>query len=203
MISDTVRAAPAGLLLRHHRTWFAVRGVLALLFGMFALFYPFGALFAFTMLFAAYSFVDGIASLVGGFTTGTKERWWAQLLRGIVGIVVGVIFVLMPYIATLSYAAVSLGLIAAWAIISGLFEVVAAVRLRKEIRGEWLLALSGAVSILLGIAIPVFLALHPLATILSVGWMIGIWAIIAGVALLALSMRLKEPAGKDPAPAAA
>jgi uncharacterized membrane protein HdeD (DUF308 family) len=97
------------------------------------------------MIFAAFALVDGVASLVSGMrgASAKEERWWTLILRGLVGIAAGVLFVLMPLV-----------LVAVWSITTGVFELSAAVRLRKKIKGEWLLALSGALSIPLGIAIP-------------------------------------------------
>jgi uncharacterized membrane protein HdeD (DUF308 family) len=150
--------------------WFAVRGVLALILGLVAFLFPVSALFAFTMVFAAYAGADGLLSTIAGIRGATRkeERWWALILRGIIGIAVAALFVLMPFAATVSYALATLGMLSAWAILTGLLEIVAAIRLRKEIEGEWLLGLSGVLSMLLGLAVPVALYVNPPATILSV-----------------------------------
>ncbi len=146
------------------------------------------------MVFAAYALVDGLFSVISGIKGARRkeERWWALILRGLVGIAVGVLFVLMPLVTTISYAIVSLGLLAVWSIFTGVFEVAAAVKLRKEIKGEWLLGLSGLLSILLGMVIPLVLTLYPAATILSVAWLIGVYALAAGVALLLQGLRLRR-----------
>ncbi|MGN6358328.1 MAG: HdeD family acid-resistance protein [Novosphingobium sp.] len=187
-------------LLSRNWGWFVVRGVLALVLGTVAVLFPVSALFAFTMVFAAYAGADGLLSTVAGVRGASRkeERWWALVLRGIVGIAVAVLFVLMPFAATVSYALVTLGMLSAWAILTGVLEVVAAIRLRKEIEGEWLLGLSGAVSILLGLAVPVALVITPLATILSVAWVIASYAIIAGVVLIGLGLRLRRREEKEP-----
>lgn len=126
--------------------WFAVRGVLALLLGVVAILFPVSALFAFTMVFAAYAGADGLLSTIAGVrgATAREERWWALVLRGVIGIAVAALFVLMPFAATVSYALVTLGMLSAWAILAGVLEIAPAVRLRKEIEGEWLLGLSPA-----------------------------------------------------------
>jgi uncharacterized membrane protein HdeD (DUF308 family) len=186
--------------------WFLLRGVLAILLGVLAILFPFSALFAFATVFAAFVFADGIFSLISGIRgAGHRgERWGALVFRGIVGIAIGVLFVLMPFVTTVSYALATLAIVAAWAIVTGIFEIAAAIRLRREIEGEWLLALVGALSILLGIAIPVILWMNPLATILSVAWVIGIYALAAGVALIALAIRLRRlPAERRSGPTAA
>lgn len=179
--------------------WFVVRGILALVLGAAAVLFPVSALFAFTMVFAAYAGADGLLSTIAGVRGARRkeERWWAFVLRGIVGMAVAVLFVLMPIAATVSYALATLGMLSAWAIITGVLELAAAIRLRKAIEGEWLLALSGVLSILLGLAVPVALVVTPLVTILSVAWVIAGYAIIAGVVLVGLGLRLRRHEGKS------
>lgn len=183
--------------------WLALRGGLALVLGVLAIVFPASALFAFTMVFAAFALIDGVLSLaigIGG-ARHKHQRWWALIARGLVGILVGIFFILMPYVTTLGYALASLALLAIWSIFTGVFEIAAAVKLRKEIRGEWLLGLSGLLSVLLGMAIPIILALYPAATILSVAWLIGVYALAAGIVLIGQSFRLRrrsnEAQGED------
>ena len=186
-------------LLQRNWGWLVLRGVLALALGILAILFPASALFAFTLVFAAFAFVDGIFSLISGVKGARRkeERWGALILRGLVGILVGALFVLMPYVATISYALASLALLAAWSIFTGALEIAAAVRLRKEIRGEWLLGLSGLLSVLLGAAIPFVIIRYPAATILSVGWMIGIYALAVGIILLVLGFKLRRSSGQQ------
>ena len=180
--------------LERNWSWVALRGGLAVVLGVLAILFPASALFAFTMIFAAFALVDGLFSVMSGIKGARRkeERWWAMILRGLIGIAVGVLFVLMPFVSTISYAVASLALLAVWSIFTGVFETVAAVKLRKEIKGEWLLGLSGLLSILLGAAIPFVLALYPAATILSVAWMIGVYALAAGIVLLLQGFRLRR-----------
>jgi len=195
---------PEPVLTTHHPDWFILRGVLALALGVAAFLFPANALFAFTLLFAAYAGADGILSLIAGVRRASRKekRWWGALLRGVVGIACAVIFVILPGLAVVSYALVTLGTVIAWALLTGAFEIAAAIRLRKEIEGECLMGLSGALSILLGLGVWAFLWLHPVATILSVGTMIAVWALFAGGVLIALGLRLrKREAGKSEAAA--
>lgn len=173
--------------------WFVIRGLLAVGLGIMSLIFPFKALFAFTMAFAFYSFVDGIASLISGIRGArrSEERWWTLVLRGIVGIIVAAIFIATPGLATVASAFTALGILAAWSIFTGIFEILAAIRLRKVIRGEWLLMISGAVSIFLG-AIVVMIMANPLSTMLSAGWAIGAYALVAGFALIGQGLRLRR-----------
>ena len=178
----------------HNWSWFMLRGVLALLLGIAAILFPLSAVFAFTMIFAAYCFVDGIASLVAG-VRGAREprhRWGALVFSGLVGILIGILFLAMPLIATVAYAFVTLVMLAAWSIITGALEIIAAVRLRKEMEGEWLLGISGAISVLLGIGVIAFAIPYPAASILSVAWLIALFAIGTGIVLIAQAMRLRR-----------
>src|SRR4051794_34974783 len=136
------------------RNWWALalRGLFAVLFGIAAFAWPGITLGALVLLYGAYAFVDGvfaIAAALAGRTEGLP--WWALLLEGVFGIAAGVIAFAWPGITALAL----LFLISAWAVVTGVFEIVAAVRLRKEIRGEWLLALSGVLSVLFGVALVV------------------------------------------------
>lgn len=174
--------------------WIVLRGVLALLLAAIAFLFPFSALFGFTLAFAAWAGADGILSIVAGVRGAThgQERWWTLVLRGLLGVAVAALFVLMPGIATLSYALVAFSAVIVWAIAAGGLEIAAAIRLRKLIRGEWLMALSGVFSILLGAGLWMLLMLYPVTSLLSVAWAIGLWALVAGVALIALGLRLRR-----------
>ena len=188
MVSDRL-VLPA-----HNWKWFMVRGVVALALGVGAIVFPLSAVFAFTMVFAAYCLIDGVASLVAG-VRGAREpghRWGALIFSGIIGILIGVMFLVMPLVTTVAYTFVVLFMLAAWAIITGALEIVAAIRLRKEIEGEWLLGLSGAISVLLGIAIVVLVLPHPLASILSAAWLIAFFAFGTGVVLVMQALRLRR-----------
>jgi uncharacterized membrane protein HdeD (DUF308 family) len=188
-------SAPTGFssLAAHAWGWVLLRGILALALGVAAIMFPLSAIFAFTLLFAAYAFVDGIASLVAGTRSARSgERWGAMVFRGITGILVGVIFVLLPMLATVTYAFLTVIMVAVWSVIAGIFEISAAIRLRKAIQGEWLLGLAGAFSLLLGLAILVLVIPNPVATILSAAWLIAIYAFAAGLVLVAQAFSLKR-----------
>jgi uncharacterized membrane protein HdeD (DUF308 family) len=169
------------------RNWWALvlRGLFAVLLGITAFAWPGITLGALVLLYGAFALADGvfaIASAVVGRTQGTP--WWALLVEGLVGIAVGVITFLWPGITALAL----LYLIAAWAVVTGCLEIVAAIRLRKEIRGEWLLALSGILSVVFGVA----LVVNPGAGALAVLWLIGAYAIFSGSLLIALGFRLRS-----------
>ncbi|MBW8753550.1 MAG: DUF308 domain-containing protein [Sphingomonadales bacterium] len=174
--------------------WFALRGVLAIALGVGALLLPAAALFAFATIFAAYSFVDGVFALASGIrgARSREERWGMLVLSGLAGIAVGVIFLFFPLLGTVAYAVLAVVMVAVWAILTGALEIAAAWRLRRVMTGEWLLILSGALSVLLGLFLIVMLWTAPRVTLLSVAWLIGIYALAAGVVLLVLAFRLRR-----------
>lgn len=179
----------------HNWGWFLLRGLLALCLGIYAIAFPLTAVFAFTLVFAAYVFVDGIASLVSGIPGSREaEGWGALMVRGILGILAGIFFLLMPFVATVAYAFLLMVTLAGWSIIAGALEIWTAVRLRKEIEGEWLLALSGIIALLLGFGILFLVIPDPAATIQSSAWLIAIFAFASGLALVAQALRLKRSA---------
>lgn len=204
MTTATAAVERGGLptLFRANWGWTLARGVLALTLGVLAIVFPASALFAFTLVFAGFLLADGLFSLASGVrgAARSEHRWWAYILRGMAGIIVAVLFVVMPFVMTVGYAFATLVLLAAWSVTAGILEIAAAIRLRKEIKGEWLLALSGLLSIALGIGVIVLFALFPVASILSVAWMIGVYAIAAGIILIVQAIRLRKAA---PARAAA
>lgn len=177
----------------HNWGWFLFRGLIALALGILAILFPFSAITALAFLFALFALVDGVALLVSGIAGASNhaERYWGLIIAGLIGIGVGIIYFAWPALSTFSYSLVLLVVIAVWAIVNGIGQISAAMRLRKEIEGEWLLALAGIFSILLGIAILYVTSVIPAASILSIGWMIGFYALFAAAALIALAFRLK------------
>jgi uncharacterized membrane protein HdeD (DUF308 family) len=168
------------------RWWWvvALRGVIAILFGVLAFVAPPFGLALLVALFAVWALVDGVGSLLTGIRTRGQDRsWWIEILEGIAGVAAGVIALLAPEFA----AQVLLVLIAAWAIVTGMIEIVLAVRLRRAIEGEAWLALAGVVSILFGVVVVLF----PAAGALSVVWLIGSFAMAFGVFLVLLGWRLR------------
>jgi uncharacterized membrane protein HdeD (DUF308 family) len=167
--------------------WWAValRGLVAIMTGIVAFLLPVPTMIALVWLFGAYAFLDGLFNLISVLRRRrTRSRpWWALVLSGIAGIATGVISFVWPGITALAWVY----LIAAWALITGVLEIVAAVRLRKEIKGEWLLALSGVFSVLLG----VLLAIAPGPGAIALVWYLGTFAIFFGVLIVALSFRLR------------
>jgi len=163
-----------------------LRGIAAVVFGVLAIFWPGVTLLALAYLFAAYALVDGICALgaaVFGHTGSMMPRWWLAFV-GVIGILAGLLAFAWPGLT----AFVLLLLIASWAIVIGVLEVVGAIYLRKEIEGEWWLIISG----LLSVAFGVILFVQPGAGALALIWVIGIYAILAGGSLIGLAYRLRN-----------
>jgi len=181
--------------------WFALRGVLLVLLGVIALVFPGPTLFASALVFAAFSFADGFASVLAGIRGGRtkKERWWALIFSGLLGIVVGTAFLFFPFVSTLALSLTAIVLLAGYAIVTGVLQIVAAWRLRREIEGEWLLMLAGILGVLLGVALFFLLFTAPAPTLLVLAWMIGIWALASGTSLLVLAFRLRRLGDEDAA----
>ena len=168
------------------RNWWvlAIRGVAAILFGIGAFLWPDLTLVVLVALFGAYALVDGIFAVIAGLSIRKQdERWWMMLLSGVASIVIGLITFFWPEITAL----VLLYWIAAWSLVTGAFQIAAAVRLRKEIEGEWLLGLAGLASIIFG----VLLVAMPGAGALALIWLIGSYALVFGVIMLILAFRLR------------
>ena len=177
------------------RYWwaFVARGVLAVLFGLIALFMPGVTMLSLVLVFAAYALADGVLATVSAVRAAKEgERWSFLAFEGIAGIVIGATAAAFPAMTVVVFVA----LIAAWALITGSFMLTAAFELDAD-HGRWWLMLGGAVSILYG----ALLVIAPLIGALVLTWWIGIYALLFGVALLLVAIRLRDkfkasPAGK-------
>ncbi|MGH8479398.1 MAG: HdeD family acid-resistance protein [Gammaproteobacteria bacterium] len=172
------------------RNWWALglRGLCALLFGLAMFVWPGISLFVLVLMFGVYTLLDGVFSIVSTVRSDKREkRWWLFLLQGVAGTIVGMMAFVWPGITALALVY----LIAAWAIVTGIFEIVAAVQLRKEIQGEWLLGLGGIASVVFGVLLVGF----PGTGALAVVWIIGAYSMLFGILLMALAFRLRHRNG--------
>jgi uncharacterized membrane protein HdeD (DUF308 family) len=145
------------------------------------------------VLFGAYALVDGVILSILAFKNRKNDsNWWLMLLTGLVSIAAGVLTFVWPGITAVSLFYV----IVAWAIVTGISEVIYAIQFRKEIEGEWLLILDGILSVAFGI----LLIAQPIAGALAVLWLIGVYAIAYGVMLVVLAFRLRNLDVKENAP---
>lgn len=166
--------------------WLLVlRGVLAILFGIIAFVVPGVAWWSLILLFGTYATLDGVFAMMTGLI-GSKfsPRWWMFLLEGLINLTAGVIALLRPDLASVVLVLV----IALWAISTGILEIVAAVRLRREITNEWMLGFGGFVSFALG----VLLFFQPAAGSVIITLMIGLYALVFGILLVVLGLRLRK-----------
>jgi uncharacterized membrane protein HdeD (DUF308 family) len=177
-VSETVEIA---------RCWwsFLLRGVLAILFGIVVFLFPPPLTITALVLFAgAWMLVDGVFDIIAAFQTREREgSWWLALLEGLAGIVAGLIALIFPALA----AEVFLLLISAWAIVTGVIEIVTAIRMREQITGEFWLGLAGVASIAFGLLLFFF----PVTAALTILWLIGGYAIVFGIMLILLGWRLR------------
>jgi uncharacterized membrane protein HdeD (DUF308 family) len=170
---------------------FALRGLIAIAFGLAALLWPALTLGIMVLLFGLFALLEGLLTIVTSFGKGDEKGGWTLLLEGLVGLLVCVIVLLGTSIGSMLWpkvAAVMLVFyIAGWAMLAGLFKIITAIRIRSEVKGEWMLGLSGLVSLLVG----VILILRPGAGVLAVAWLIGALAIIVGIFQLGLGMKFR------------
>src|ERR687891_2654083 len=188
MSTNTSAGAGAPVLPVLSRNWWlvALRGLAAIVFGVLAFAWPGITLFVLVLLFGAYMLVDGIFAIVAAVrAAGREARWWLLLIEGVLGVLAGLVAAFWPGLTALAL----LYFIAAWAIVSGILEIAGAIRLRREIEGEWALGLSGALSLLFGVLLVVIPA--P-AGILSLVWLIGAYALAFGELLLVLAFRVRR-----------
>lgn len=175
---------------------FVLRGVLALVIAVLAWFMPAEAVLTLALVFGAFAFADGVFGLIAAVRQMREgERWGWLAFSGILGILTGIVVLVSPFVATLVLAVFLWASIAFWSVFSGLFEIVTAIRLRKEIEDEVWLGLSGIVSVLLGVLIVWFLATSPVETLLALGWLLAIYAAIFGVTMILLGLKLRKSDG--------
>jgi len=164
----------------------ALRGLFAILFGLFAFFAPIATLAALILVFGAFAAADGIGALfmaISGKQRETSDRW-ILALQGLLGVGIGALTLFSPAITALSL----LLYIAAWTLATGVLQIIAAIRLRKDIPNEWWLVLAGLASI----ALAFLLLWNPVAGALAVLWMIASWAIVCGILLIGVAFRLRR-----------
>lgn len=190
--SDTRPAPPAGSMASDNRNtvlarnwWaFALRGVLAILFGLVAIILPGAALLTLALFFAAYLFADGIFGIVSAVRAARRqERWGWLVAEGVLNLIVGAIAFLFPASAVLAFVFMT----AAWAIITGAMMLASAFKVNPAF-GRWWLALGGIVSIIFG----GLLILAPLIGAVVLTWWLGVYAIAFGIALLIFAFRLRS-----------
>lgn len=169
---------------RHWGT-LALRGVLAIVFGLVAFLAPVVFATTFALLIGIYFLVDGVLALVASARFRHQDnRWGALLIEGVFGLLAGIVTFIHPLVTAVALVY----LVGIWAVVTGVVEIVAAVQLRRVIHGELWLGLAGVISVLLGIA----LLAHPGTGILAGAYLIGAYALIFGASLVGLALRLRR-----------
>ena len=170
------------------RSWWllALRGVIALAFGTAAILMPAITLATLAALFAAFALLAGAVWIFGAVRNRMgDDRWWVHLLLGALSVGAGMIAALYPGVTIVALVL----LVGANALVTGVLDLVVALRVRKHIKGEWLLVLNGIASLVFGILVLLF----PLgAGALALAWLIGLYAILTGAVLLALSLKVRS-----------
>jgi uncharacterized membrane protein HdeD (DUF308 family) len=162
-----------------------LRGIAAVVFGVLAFAWPGLTLVTLVLFYGAFALVDGVIALVAAFTGGAKPvpTWWLVVI-GLLGIAAGVVTFMMPGIT----AVLLVLFMGVWALVHGIFEIIGAIQLRKEIDNEWMLILSGVVSVLFGLLV----LIAPGAGALGLIWAIAAYSIVFGITFIALSLRLRS-----------
>ena len=165
-----------------------LRGIAAIAFGVLAFIWPGLTLVTLVLLYGAFALVDGVLSLVAAFSGGAKPvpTWWLVVV-GLIGIAAGVVTFLWPGITAILLVL----FIGAWALVHGIFEIIGAIQLRKEIDNEWMLILGGLLSVLFGAVV----LIAPGAGALGLVWVIAAYSIVFGILFVSLSLRLRKHSG--------
>jgi uncharacterized membrane protein HdeD (DUF308 family) len=171
---------------------FTVRGVIAIAFGLASLLWPALTLGVMVLLFGLFALFEGLLTILTSFGKGDEKGGWTLLFEGLAGLLVCVVVLLGSSLGSMLWPRVAAVMlvyyIAGWAILAGLFKIITAFRIRREVKGEWMLGLSGLISILVGL----ILILRPGAGVLAVAWLIGLFAILLGTFQLLLGLKFRK-----------
>lgn len=183
---------------KHYQTWrwwtIALRGLAAIIFGLLAVFAPGAAFISLVFVFGVFALVDGVLALSFGARSARDARAWV-IGRGLISIVAGVVAIAWPGMSAIAL----LFVIGAWAIVAGVLEIASAIRLRRVIRHEWLLAFEGILEIAFGIA----LMISPLAGAIVIGLWVGAYALVLGGMMIGTAFRLRSYLRQHPEVSAA
>jgi uncharacterized membrane protein HdeD (DUF308 family) len=172
------------------RNWwtFALQGAAALVFGVLTLIWPGTSLGIMIALFGAFALITGVTLVIGSFNAARRRLHWGSLLAaGILDVVIGLVTWFWPGLTALAV----LYLVVAWALVTGILYIIGSLGFSDEIPHAWLLTLTGVLSV----ALAVVLAFDPRDGILSLVWVVGIYAIIGGISGLVFAFRLRGVVG--------
>ncbi|QRP43543.1 HdeD family acid-resistance protein [Amycolatopsis sp. FDAARGOS 1241] len=164
--------------------WVLARGGFAVVFGIIALLWPGVTALALAFVFGIYALVDAVGAFMQAFRPGDGMHRAAYALFGVLGLAAGVVALVWPGVTILVLAIV----VGAWAVVTGVAEIVAAIRLRKQITGEGFLVFAGVVSVIAGVLV----LFHPIAGAYGIALLVGIYALVYGIMLVVLAFRLRR-----------
>jgi uncharacterized membrane protein HdeD (DUF308 family) len=169
-----------------------LRGIASIIFGVLAFAWPGLTLVTLVLFYGAFVLIDGVIALIAAFSGGPKPlpTWWLVVV-GLLSIAAGVVTFMMPGITAILLVL----FMGAWALVHGIFEIIGAIQLRKEIDNEWMLILSGVVSVLFGLIV----LIAPGAGALALIWVIAAYSIVFGITFIALALRLRKHSHAQPA----
>lgn len=163
----------------------ALRGLAALTFGLVVLLWPGAVVAVISVLFGIYAIVDGGVVLVPALrTSGRGARRWLPLIEGAVGVIAGLLALLWPGLTASGVLYIIIG----WALTTGVLKIVTAIMLRSEVENAWLLAGSGALSVLLGIVLAALVG----SNMQSLAPFIGVFAVVVGIGLIVFAFRTRD-----------
>jgi uncharacterized membrane protein HdeD (DUF308 family) len=187
MSTPSMTLLPRPMLHALAKNWWLLllRGIASIVFGVLAFVWPGLTLVTLVLFYGAFALVDGVIALIAAFSGGARPAptWWLVIV-GLLGIAAGIVTFVMPGITAL----LLIVFIGAWALVHGIFEIIGAIQLRKEIDNEWMLILSGVISVLFGLIV----LLAPGAGALGLIWAIAAYSIVFGITFIALALRLRN-----------
>lgn len=165
-----------------------IRGVVAVIFGILALTSPDKTLDFLITLFGIFVLVVGLVATIGAIMHRKEsENWWLVLIPGIAGIVIGIISIAMPAFTE----TVIIYLIAIWALVGGIGQIYSAMKIRKDVEGEWMPVLIGIISVVLGVV----LFVRPLDAAATVMWLVGLFVLVLGILWIIMGFRARRWVG--------
>lgn len=192
MVDSAIGTGNVGLgLWNAHWLDFLLRGIIAIAFGLILFFYPGLSLATFIMLFAAFAFVVGIISLLQAVTI-KDGRWWIRIIEGLIGIAAAAAVIMWPGLTLMTFGLI----LAFYWFFTGMLDVIVAIWARKVIQGEWLLIAGGILSVVVG----AILLVHPIAGVIALAQVIGLFNVAFGIILVMLAIKLKLTGIKAPSP---
>ena len=171
---------------------FTLRGLLAVFFGLLVLFWSGLTLTAFTLIFALFAVSEALLLMIAGRNPASDKREWSLLLEGIGGATLGICAFLLPAFLSLIWPDVAttimVVLMAAWALVTGILEIISAVRVRREIKKEWKFLTCGILSILLAVVLLIRFGVEAM----TVRWAIGVYLVLFGVLLIVATYEIRK-----------